>query len=71
MTGILRDILTHSYEKLPNSSPALQFFVDIWVYIGALNWVDSSDLSEGPINFWAAVAKGLMKRSRRLEKGQA
>lgn len=57
-----------SYLKLPPSSPFLKLLVDFWVHnsINTCGWfmgdTASSDRTDGPAEFWLAVAHGLAGR---------
>lgn len=49
------------YEALPDSTPVLQLFVDLWIHSGTASWV-TSKAAPDTANFWKAVTEGLFEK---------
>lgn len=57
----------HFYDGLPESSPVIKLFIDIWAYGATLEWWKSDeglDTETAPKEFWCAVAKEMVKIKR-------
>lgn len=53
-------IVAPLYKGLPKTSPVLRLLVDMWVQYGEVDWFNDGAAERGTIEFWCALAKGLM-----------